>query len=169
LVLPPTNLFLPFFPLPPPPPLFPPSPSFPWHSGRRGDVSVHRHGAGRLRQLWHPRDCHVHAPPRPPQLPHRHAAGPTWHHGIIESPLSSNHHGCGPNDASLPISPVQYPKDMFFHKLNGNSEFPPELPATGDVISHLHHSVETNDGVRLTMLPVSSAQRERGKMKKSLS
>jgi probable 2-oxoglutarate dehydrogenase E1 component DHKTD1 len=46
---------------------------------------------------------------------------------------------------------LKYPARALFHKLKGNSEFPPELQGTGDVISHIGISTELDYGKKLAV------------------
>ncbi|KAJ1983699.1 hypothetical protein H4R34_001127 [Dimargaris verticillata] len=52
---------------------------------------------------------------------------------------------------------LQLSPTVLFHKLRGNSEFPPDVPATGDVLSHLTSAADLDYGakhpVHVSMLP----------------
>lgn len=72
--------------------------------------------------------------------------------GITEAVLGMPHRG----RLNILIDLLKYPPRALFYKLQGNSEFPPDLPASGDVISHIASSPRLNYGcpedLRVTML-----------------
>ncbi|KAJ2725289.1 hypothetical protein GGI07_001423 [Coemansia sp. Benny D115] len=66
------------------------------------------------------------------------------HSGITEAVLGMPHRG----RLNILVDLLKYSPRALFHKLQGNSEFPPELPASGDVISHLASSPKLNYGCK---------------------
>ncbi|KAJ2871886.1 hypothetical protein FB639_004418, partial [Coemansia asiatica] len=74
------------------------------------------------------------------------------HSGITEAVLGMPHRG----RLNILIDLLKYPPRALFHKLQGNPEFPEDLPASGDVISHIASSPKLNygckDDIHVTML-----------------
>ncbi|KAJ1827909.1 hypothetical protein LPJ56_001401 [Coemansia sp. RSA 2599] len=74
------------------------------------------------------------------------------HSGITEAVLGMPHRG----RLNILIDLLKYPPRALFHKLQGNPEFPQDLPASGDVISHIASSPKLNygckDDIHVTML-----------------
>ncbi|KAJ2158562.1 hypothetical protein GGF46_003681 [Coemansia sp. RSA 552] len=74
------------------------------------------------------------------------------HAGITEAVLGMPHRG----RLNILVDLLKYPPRALFHKLQGNAEFPEDLPASGDVISHISNSPCLNYGcaedLHVTML-----------------
>ncbi|KAI8324424.1 dehydrogenase E1 and transketolase domain-containing protein 1 [Martensiomyces pterosporus] len=74
------------------------------------------------------------------------------HSGIKEAVLGMPHRG----RLNILIDLLKYQPRALFHKLQGNAEFPSDLPASGDVISHIASSPKLNYGcdedLHVTML-----------------
>ncbi|CAG8480450.1 11913_t:CDS:10 [Racocetra fulgida] len=63
--------------------------------------------------------------------------------GIVEAVLCMPHRG----RLNLLTDLLHFSPTRLFHKIKGNPEFPEELPATGDVLSHLETDCELGDRV----------------------
>ncbi|CAG8435886.1 6888_t:CDS:10 [Diversispora eburnea] len=63
--------------------------------------------------------------------------------GIIDVVLCMPHRG----RLNLLVDLLKFPPTRLFHKIKGNPEFPEELPATGDVLSHLAFSPTLDYGM----------------------
>ncbi|KAJ2091678.1 hypothetical protein IW138_001660 [Coemansia sp. RSA 986] len=74
------------------------------------------------------------------------------HAGITDAVLGMPHRG----RLNILVDLLKYPPRALFHKLQGHAEFPQELPASGDVISHIANSPSLNygckDDLHVTML-----------------
>ncbi|KAJ1896049.1 hypothetical protein LPJ81_004829, partial [Coemansia sp. IMI 209127] len=74
------------------------------------------------------------------------------HAGVTEAVLGMPHRG----RLNVLVDLLRYPPHALFHKLQGNAEFPEDLPASGDVISHIASSPSLNygckDDLHVTML-----------------
>ncbi|KAJ2485533.1 hypothetical protein EV174_001657, partial [Coemansia sp. RSA 2320] len=74
------------------------------------------------------------------------------HSGIAEAVVGMPHRG----RLNILIDLLKYSPRALFHKLQGNAEFPRDLPASGDVISHIASSPKLNYGctsdLHVTML-----------------
>ncbi|KAJ2362481.1 hypothetical protein H4S01_004758, partial [Coemansia sp. RSA 2610] len=74
------------------------------------------------------------------------------HSGITEAVLGMPHRG----RLNILVDLLKYPPRALFHKLRGNAEFPDNLPASGDVISHISSSPSLDYGcqeeLNVTML-----------------
>ncbi|KAJ2786986.1 hypothetical protein GGI15_001092 [Coemansia interrupta] len=66
------------------------------------------------------------------------------HSGITDAILGMPHRG----RLNILIDLLKYPPRALFHKLQGNAEFPDDLPASGDVISHIASSPKLNYGCK---------------------
>ncbi|KAI9505842.1 hypothetical protein GGI25_001250 [Coemansia spiralis] len=64
--------------------------------------------------------------------------------GITEAVLGMPHRG----RLNILVDLLKYPPRALFHKLQGNTEFPDSLPASGDVISHIANSPKLNYGYK---------------------
>ncbi|KAJ2799682.1 hypothetical protein H4S07_005373, partial [Coemansia furcata] len=74
------------------------------------------------------------------------------HSGIAEAVVGMPHRG----RLNILVDLLKYSPRALFHKLHGNAEFPSDLPASGDVISHIASSPMLNYGcssdLHVTML-----------------
>ncbi|KAJ2691756.1 hypothetical protein GGH99_002187 [Coemansia sp. RSA 1285] len=74
------------------------------------------------------------------------------HAGVTEAVLGMPHRG----RLNILVDLLKYPPRALFHKLQGHAEFPEDLPASGDVISHIANSPSLNygckDNLHVTML-----------------
>ncbi|KAJ2414654.1 hypothetical protein GGF47_005683, partial [Coemansia sp. RSA 2524] len=66
------------------------------------------------------------------------------HSGITDAILGMPHRG----RLNILVDLLKYPPRALFHKLQGNAEFPDDLPASGDVISHISSSPSLNYGCK---------------------
>ncbi|KAJ2396813.1 hypothetical protein GGI05_000948 [Coemansia sp. RSA 2603] len=66
------------------------------------------------------------------------------HSGITDAILGMPHRG----RLNILVDLLKYPPRALFHKLQGNAEFPDDLPASGDVISHIASSPKLNYGCK---------------------
>ncbi|KAJ1883898.1 hypothetical protein LPJ66_010874, partial [Kickxella alabastrina] len=66
------------------------------------------------------------------------------HSGITEAVLGMPHRG----RLNILVDLLKYSPRALFHKLQGNAEFPEDLPASGDVISHIANSPKLNYGCK---------------------
>jgi probable 2-oxoglutarate dehydrogenase E1 component DHKTD1 len=72
--------------------------------------------------------------------------------GVIDTVLCMPHRG----RLNLLTDVLQFSPTVLFHKVKGNNEFPDDLDASGDVLSHLANSVHLEYGgprpLHVTML-----------------